>query len=109
MLAGSIVLNDATFANYRIVYEQRDATLNKWPVAVATGVPTGGDVPLTVNFSSAGSGGLDGTIAGYFWDFGDGITSAAANPSHTYSYPDLSGPRSPSPTMAARRPRRRYS
>ncbi len=87
MLAGSVVLNDATFANYRIVYEQRDATLNKWPVAVATAAPTGGDVPLPVSFSSAGSGDLDGTIAGYFWDFGDGTTSTAANPSHTYTLP----------------------
>ena len=87
MLAGAVVQNDANFANYRIVYEQRDATLNKWPVAVAIAAPTGGDVPLTVSFSSAGSGDLDGTIAGYFWDFGDGTTSTAANPSHTYTLP----------------------
>ena len=39
MLAGAIVLNDATFANYRIIYEQLNATLNKWPVAVANAAP----------------------------------------------------------------------
>ena len=50
MLAGSVVQNDVTFANYRIVYEQLDATLNKWPVAVATAAPTGGDVPLPSEF-----------------------------------------------------------
>ena len=27
----------------------------------------------------------DGTIAGWAWDFGDGATSAAQNPSHTYA------------------------
>ena len=30
---------------------------------------------------------MDGTIAGYLWDFGDGTTSTAANPSHTYTLP----------------------
>lgn len=87
MLAGSVVLNDATFANYRIVYEQRDAALNKWPIAVAIATPTGGDVPLTISFSSTGSGDLDGTITGYIWDFGDGTISTEANPSHTYMLP----------------------
>jgi PKD repeat protein len=44
-------------------------------------------VPLAVNFSSAGSGDPDGSIASYFWEFGDGVTSTAPNPSHTYAVP----------------------
>ena len=87
LLAGSIMLNDATFANYRIVYEQLDATANEWPIAVAAATPAGGDLPLTVSFRSAGSEDLDGTIAAYIWDFDDGTTSAEVNPSHTYTAP----------------------
>ena len=42
-------------------------------------------VPGTpVSFSSAGSSANGGTIVSYHWDFGDGSTSAAANPSHLY-------------------------
>ena len=44
------------------------------------GTPTSGTVPLTVNFSSAGSLDADGTIVAYDWNFGDGGTSTAANP-----------------------------
>jgi len=36
--------------------------------------------PFTVQFSSTGTG-----ISSYLWDFGDGSTSTAANPSHTYT------------------------
>ncbi len=56
------------------------------PLAVASATPTYGYSPLTVAFSSAGSGpaGGTGTIS-YLWDFGDGATSTAANPSHTYT------------------------
>lgn len=56
------------------------------PVAVAASSgPTSGGAPLTVNFSSAGSYDPDGSIVAYDWDFGDGATSNAVNPSHTYS------------------------
>ena len=40
---------------------------------------------LTATFSSAGSSDSDGTIVSRSWDFGDGDTSTAANPSHTYA------------------------
>ena len=39
---------------------------------------------MTVNFSSAGSSDPDGSIASYSWNFGDGSSSALANPAHTY-------------------------
>ncbi|MFN7920957.1 MAG: glycoside hydrolase family 44 protein [Bryobacteraceae bacterium] len=60
-------------------------TPNLPPVAVAAGSPTSGVAPLAVNFSSAGSNDPDGTIASYLWNFGDGATSTAANPSHSYT------------------------
>jgi PKD repeat protein len=53
------------------------------PVADFNGTPTSGSAPLAVNFTSSSTG----TIGTYAWDFGDGSTSSAQNPSHTYSSP----------------------
>jgi glucose/arabinose dehydrogenase len=59
---------------------------NLAPTANANGVPTSGNPPLTVNFSSAGSGDPDGDILTYDWDFDDGSQhSSQANPSHQYT------------------------
>jgi PKD repeat protein len=58
---------------------------NQPPVAVAAANPESGTAPLTVQFSSAGSSDPDGTITAFTWDFGDGGTSNAANPSYTYA------------------------
>ena len=44
--------------------------------------PTSGYAPLTVQFTSQVSGGVPPYT--YQWDFGDGSTSSAANPTHTY-------------------------
>jgi len=56
------------------------------PTAVATADPAFGPLPLTVQFSSAGSGTLDGSPVTYQWDFGDASPpSTEANPTHTYT------------------------
>jgi PKD repeat protein len=39
---------------------------------------------ITCDFTSVGSGDQDGTIASYAWNFGDGGTSNAQTPSHTF-------------------------
>ncbi len=57
------------------------------PVAKAAATPTNGPSPLSVSFSSAGSSNPGGGALSYLWDFGDGATSTAANPSHTYTTP----------------------
>ncbi|MEM9935524.1 MAG: PKD domain-containing protein, partial [Bacteroidota bacterium] len=44
---------------------------------------TQGKEPLTVNFSSDASD-VDGTIASYQWNFGDGNTNSQEDPSHTF-------------------------
>jgi PKD repeat protein len=40
-----------------------------------------------VHFDGTQSNDPDGTIAGYSWNFGDGSTSTAAQPSHSYTMP----------------------
>lgn len=58
------------------------------PIAVAdASAPTSGAAPLAVSFSSVGSYDPDGTIVAYDWDFGDGTTSAVANPVKSYATP----------------------
>lgn len=57
---------------------------NNAPTAQANG-PYTAVVNNAVNFSSAGSTDTDGTISSYSWDFGDGSSSAQANPTHTYT------------------------
>jgi glucose/arabinose dehydrogenase/chitodextrinase len=58
---------------------------NQPPVVVAAADPTSGPAPLTVTFSSAGSTDADGQTLSYLWTFGDTTTSAAPNPTHTYT------------------------
>jgi len=51
--------------------------------ALASASPTSGQPPLTVNFTGGASGGV--APYSYSWNFGDGASSTAQNPSHTYS------------------------
>jgi PKD repeat protein len=51
------------------------------PVANFSATPTSGVAPLVVNFTDASAG----SITNRSWNFGDGSTSTAVNPSHTYS------------------------
>ena len=73
--------NNADSGVYRIDYLKGDQN----PTAHAAATPTEGLAPLTVNFSSAGSADPEGTAVTYAWDFGDGGTSTAANPSHVFA------------------------
>ena len=54
------------------------------PSAGFWGSPTSGSAPLTVQFTST-SGGADA----YAWSFGDGGTSPAQNPRHTFRTPGI--------------------
>ncbi|MEW5995100.1 MAG: S8 family serine peptidase, partial [Candidatus Zixiibacteriota bacterium] len=51
------------------------------PVADFVGSPTSGNAPLTVNFTDQSTG----SPTSWSWDFGDGGTSTAQNPSYTYN------------------------
>jgi PKD repeat protein len=57
---------------------------NQPPLAVAAANLPGGTAPLSVTFDSSGSSDPDGMIAGTRWDFGDGVISTEANPTHLY-------------------------
>ena len=57
---------------------------NQPPLAQASANPLSGAPPLIVAFSSAGSMDPEGAALTYSWVFGDGASSTAANPSHTY-------------------------
>lgn len=46
-----------------------------------TATPTTGETPLTVQFTDQSVG----NISSWLWDFGDGSTSSAQNPTHTYT------------------------
>jgi subtilisin family serine protease len=51
------------------------------PVANFSGTPTSGTAPLAVSFTDLSTG----SPTSWAWTFGDGGTSAAQNPSHTYN------------------------
>ncbi|MFF5171716.1 RICIN domain-containing protein [Micromonospora sp. NPDC000089] len=73
---------DANSALYRFDYI---GSGNRAPVARATADRTSGTAPLAVNFSSAGSADPESGALTYSWAFGDGTSSTAANPAHTYT------------------------
>ncbi|OKK04316.1 glycosyl hydrolase [Streptomyces sp. CB03234] len=66
------------------LYRIENATGGFSPVAEASANKTSGKAPLRVAFSSAGTTDADGDALTYSWDFGDGGTSTAANPTYTY-------------------------
>jgi PKD repeat protein len=59
-------------------------TSNEGPTADFTADPTSGDAPLMVQFTDLSTAG-DNPIVSWYWEFGDGDTSTAENPSHTYN------------------------
>jgi hypothetical protein len=79
--SGTFVINIPAPANYSPVIP---ACVPATPTAGFFGGPTSGSAPLTVQFTSASGG-----VNAYFWSFGDGGTSPAQNPRHTYRNPGI--------------------
>jgi PKD repeat protein len=63
----------------------RNTNVNAPPVVAASADKTQGPAPLAVTFSSSGSRDPEGAALTYAWTFGDGATSTAPNPTHTYA------------------------
>lgn len=66
----------------------KQITVYKTPTVDFSATPTKGCMPLEVGFTANATAG-DGTIAKYFWDFGDGDTEegpALTAPKHTYTF-----------------------
>lgn len=78
-IVAAILVSAGFLATAGIVYAL--SPTNELPVAEASVDWSEG---LTVSFSSEGSYDPDGYIESYYWEFGDGFTSAEANPEHTY-------------------------
>jgi PKD repeat protein len=55
------------------------------PTLSFTANPTSGGAPLTVQFSSPSQDSGSNSISSRLWQFGDGTTSTAQNPSHIFS------------------------
>jgi PKD repeat protein len=79
--SGTFALNIPTPLNYSPV---SPACVPLNPSASFTGNPRSGAAPLTVQFTSMSRG-----ANAYFWNFGDGGSSPAQNPRHTYSVPGI--------------------
>lgn len=74
-------------AGYRYIFGVNPPAANtsvRVPVAVAGASVQNGAAPLAVNFTSSGSHSPQGVALTYYWTFGDGAVSTAANPSHGY-------------------------
>jgi PKD repeat protein len=75
---------ESAFSNEVTVSVASDA-----PVVNFSATPTSGTAPLTVTFTNQSSG----QVTNWLWDFGDGTSSTAQSPSHTYSSAGSYAPR----------------
>ena len=55
------------------------------PVAIIDSIMTMENDPFTFTFYGENSFDEDGTVAAYYWDFGDGTTALGVNAQHTYT------------------------
>lgn len=74
-------IQSGEYEDYSVTFASTEGNLP--PIANANG-PYSEMANVDINFSSSGSSDSDGTIASYHWDFGDGNSSNAANPTHVY-------------------------
>jgi PKD repeat protein len=76
-------LFEVTGADGRVCQTPVGVTVGPSLTCDATGSPVSGPLPLTVHFSAYATGGRGPYT--FLWTFGDGTSSSAKNPVHTYS------------------------
>src|SRR6266568_269416 len=79
---GNVILNNQP-SHTQIL----NLSVDQVPTASFTATPSSGSPPLTVNFDGTASTDPDGTVAKYFWKFGDSSpvqTTTTATTSHVY-------------------------
>jgi len=79
---GFFYFSDPQWTNYPRRFYRLTGTN---PFAIFTARPANGTVPLTVQFSTPNFDSLGNPITSWNWNFGDGTTSTAQNPSHIYT------------------------
>ena len=84
---GNIYLSIYNWSNNSYDLKRLRYTLgvNQPPVAAIVANPTTGASPLIVQFKGDGSVDPEGQALTYRWDFGDGSSSTATNPAHTFT------------------------
>lgn len=76
---GNVDMTDQDFA--LVVFNATDVSVP--PISEFSGSPTLGVAPLAVTFNDLSTG----IVNSWMWDFGDGQTSTAQNPTHVFSLP----------------------
>ncbi len=82
----TVIDKDGAFASDTATVQVSAA--NQAPVAVIT-APAQGEVGQALTFEGGNSYDSDGSIVGYFWNFGDGATANGRQISHSYGQPGL--------------------
>jgi PKD repeat protein len=89
-LVFQLLVNDGKVSSapdsVQVTIEANVSTENEPPTAHIAAQPTEGIAPLSVTLGGSGTD-ADGTVAGYAWNFGDGVSASVQNTSHTYTVP----------------------
>jgi PKD repeat protein len=77
----ALLASDDVLHQYWSSYQPLGTSAPSPPTASFTASPTSGQAPLSVQFTDTSTG----SPTTWAWDFGDGATSTAQNPQHTYA------------------------
>jgi PKD repeat protein len=80
----TFVASDGTAQSNVATVSLTISPVNDPPTASVTVTPLTGPAPLTITGDASTSSDLEGPLASYAWDFGDGTTASSVITSHTY-------------------------
>ena len=89
LAGGQVVVTGGSVSQYNgpglAVVETYGTPITSAHTLTVTASPTSGLSPLTVQFTSPAVDSGGNTVTSWNWDFGDGASSAAQSPQHTYT------------------------